>query len=381
MKITICTGPTYAAPPVRGGAVQRVWCGLAAEFARRGHQATIFARAHAGQNASEVIDDVRFVRWGGYDQSTSIRRDLLRCLSYAVRAAPRVPGGDIIVTNDFWMPAVLPLVRPRAGRVVASVHRFPKGQFALYRRCAAIVPVSHGVARAIIQQAPSVASKVAVVSNCVDAAFLQRVLRARRFDGMGPRRLLYVGRLHPEKGLGLLIDALRKLHESIPSGWEALLMGPSAEAEGGGGAAYLERLKGMTANIALRIASPVYELEALARVYDEADVFVYPSLAESGEAFGLAPVEAMARGVVPVVSDLAVFRDYLEPGHNGLVFDHRGDGAARNLAEALASLLREPGRLHAMSAAASATAERFSPEAIAGKYLDLFRGMLEQDKR
>jgi glycosyltransferase involved in cell wall biosynthesis len=326
-----------------------------------------------------MVDGVRFVRWGGYDQSTSIRRDLARCLLYALRAAWRVPEGDIIVTNDFWLPAVLPLMRRRAGCIVASVHRFPKGQFALYRRCSAIVPVSEAVARAIRQQTPSLSSRVAVVPNCVDAEFLARGPGARRIDERRPRRLLYVGRLHPEKGLGLLIDGLRKLRESIPTGWEALLIGPSAEAEGGGGRTYLEALKGLAESMAVQIADPIYNIGSLAQVYDQADAFVYPSVAESGEAFGLAPLEAMARGVVPVVSDLSVFREYLKPGVNGLVFDHRSEGAASSLATALTSLLQEPGRIPTMSAAARETAEGFSPAAVAEKYLDLFRALLDQD--
>jgi glycosyltransferase involved in cell wall biosynthesis len=116
----------------------------------------------------------------------------------------------------------------------------------------------------------------------------------------------------------------------------------------------------------------VYDPAALAKIYDEADVFVYPSVAETGESFGIAPLEAMARGVVPVVSDLAVFREYLEPGVNGLVFDHRSDRAAENLAAALRELLGDAEGRERMGAAARQTAERFSSAVIADKYLQLF---------
>jgi glycosyltransferase involved in cell wall biosynthesis len=111
---------------------------------------------------------------------------------------------------------------------------------------------------------------------------------------------------------------------------------------------------------------------ALAKIYDEADVFVYPSVAETGESFGIAPVEAMARGVVPVVSDLAVFREYLVSGVNGMVFDHRSGGAAENLAKVLRELIADAEERERMGVAARQTAERFSPAAIADKYLQLF---------
>jgi glycosyltransferase involved in cell wall biosynthesis len=46
-------------------------------------------------------------------------------------------------------------------------------------------------------------------------------------------------------------------------------------------------------------------------------MFVYPCLAEQGETFGLAPLEAVACGAVPIVSDLSCFGDFITPGVNG----------------------------------------------------------------
>ena len=66
MKITIATGPIFPVPAVRGGAVQRLWEGLAREFAKRGHEVTIFAREFPGQATEETVDGIRYVRRGGY---------------------------------------------------------------------------------------------------------------------------------------------------------------------------------------------------------------------------------------------------------------------------------------------------------------------------
>ncbi len=374
MRITICTGPTFAVPPLRGGAVQRVWCGLAPEFVRRGHSVTVFARAHPEQPQEEELDGVVYRRWGGYAQSTSIRKDLLRCLFYAVRAACRVPPADVVVTNDFWMPAVLPLLQPQAGRVAACIQRFPKGQFALYRKCAAILPVSQSVASAICEQTPSGAAKVSVVPNCVDSAFLAPSPAERGCEG--PARLLFVGRLHPEKGLGLLVTALRSLNESCPGEWRASLVGPWQESEGGGGAAYLADLRRSLSGLPVQIEPPVFQPSALARVYDSSDIFVYPSVAETGEAMPLAPLEAMARGVVPVVSDLGAFSQYLENGRNGVVFNHRGHDAGERLASALQTLIKDAGLRGGLAAAGRRTAEGFSPAAIAVQYLDVFQRLV-----
>ena len=154
--------------------------------------------------------------------------------------------------------------------------------------------------------------------------------------------------------------------------WECVLVGPVKQSEGGGGEAFAEELKRQLEGLPVRLEAPVYDPVALAEIYDQADVFVYPSVAETGESFGIAPLEAMARALVPVVSDLAVFREYLEPAVNGAVFHHRSCEAAENLAVALRELVADAAARKRMGAAARQTAERFSPAAIADKYLQLF---------
>jgi glycosyltransferase involved in cell wall biosynthesis len=378
MKITIATGPIFPVPTVRGGAAQRVWEGLIPEFVKRGHEVTVFAREFPGQATEETVHGVRYVRRGGYSQSKSIKHDLVQCLVYALKTARHVPPADIVVTNDFWMPAVLPWLNGKVGRVIASIARFPKKQFFLYKQCAAIAPVSESVARGIREQTPSIAGKVTVVPNCVDAVFLRG--GREQADGRTvtaaerrPVRILFVGRIHPEKGLELLVQALKSMKRGA---WECILVGPVAEAEGGGGEAFAADLKREMEGLPVRFEAPVYDPEKLANVYDEADVFVYPSIAETGESFGIAPLEAMARGVVPVVSDLAVFREYLEAGQNGAVFNHRGSDAAANLARVLHELVGDAAQRAEWGKAARSTAERFSPAAIADKYLQLFEKVI-----
>jgi glycosyltransferase involved in cell wall biosynthesis len=373
MKITIATGPIFPVPAVRGGAVQRLWEGLAREFAKRGHEVTIFAREFPGQATEETVDGIRYVRRGGYAQSTSIKRDLVQCLLYALMTARHVPPGDVVVTNDFWMPAVLPWLKPSAGKIVVNANRFPKKQYWLYSKCAAFAAVSRAVAAALKAQTSSAASKVAVVPNSIDDAFLEPITPT---NARGKLRILYVGRIHPEKGVALLEEALRAFSRDTSASWECVLVGPVKEGEGGGGEKFAEELKTQLKGLPVRFEEPIYDPAALAKIYDDADVFVYPSVAETGESFGIAPLEAMARGVVPVVSDLAVFRDYLEPGMNGMVFDHRTPQAAANLAAVLRELIENTDRRERMGAAARQTAEKFSPAAIADKYLQLFEKVI-----
>ena len=198
-------------------------------------------------------------------------------------------------------------------------------------------------------------------------------------------RILYVGRIHPEKGVGLLGQALNSMRHTADGirqevDWECVLVGPVKESEGGGGEAFAEELKRGLEGLPVRFEAPVYDPAALARIYDEADVFVYPSVAESGESFGIAPLEAMARGVVPVVSDLAVFREYLEPEVNGKIFDHRSARAVENLSSAIDGLVRDASARRRMAVAGQETAEKFSTAAVAERYLKLFAETLQSGK-
>ena len=268
MRITIATGPIFPVPAVRGGAVQRLWEGLAREFAKRGHEVTIFAKAYAGQAVDETVDGVRFVRWGGYEQSTSIRRDLVRCLIYTLRAVPHVPRGDVVVANDFWMPAVLPWLKSSAGKVVVNANRFPKKQYWLYGKAAAFAAASAVVARSIKDQQPDAARRTVVVPNAIDEVFLEGTTgrwdngTTGQRDGRRPVRILYVGRVHPEKGLGLLASALRLMADGMrqtadgrrpdsrgrtgaKADWECVIVGPVAQGEGGGGEAFAADLSGV----------------------------------------------------------------------------------------------------------------------------------------
>ncbi|MFM8496528.1 MAG: glycosyltransferase family 4 protein, partial [Planctomycetia bacterium] len=321
----------------------------------------------------------------------------------AVRAARRLPPGDIVVTNDFWMPVFAARRKKVSGKVVINANRFPKGQYGLYGAVDLVAGASRAVARAIQHQTPKLKDKIRVLPNPVDEAFLRpRADIGYGISDIGKRQLtvIYVGRIHPEKGIEILIEAWRLLRERWRkaggisdigdgisetvktegkpisnirdpiSGFEAKLriVGPYKKEQGGGGEEYLKSLKGKAEGV--EWGEPIFEPAKLAEEYRRADVFVYPSMALKGESFGMAPVEAMGCGAVPVVSDLEVFREYLVPGKNGWTFNHR-ESAAENLAAVLGTALSAD--LTKMREEARRTAGNFSPAKVAEMHLEFFQ--------
>lgn len=108
----------------------------------------------------------------------------------------------------------------------------------------------------------------------------------------GARVVLTVGAIRPHKNQGLLLDAMPQL----PGDVHLVLAGHEEEYAGELRARALDR-----------VHFPGYvgdrELEAL---WGLADVAAFPTLAEG---FGLPLVEALARGVPPAASDIAVLRE------------------------------------------------------------------------
>lgn len=365
MRITIVQGPFLPVPPLLGGAVEKVWFALGQEFARRGHEVAHLSRAHPQLPAREVIGGVRHERFSGFASPEGFARRMVCDFFYSVRAAMRLPAADIVVTNSFW----LPVLARRRSRGIPYVHvaRYPKRQMKLYRH-AILQTVSAPIRDAIISEDPRAAARVRVIPYPLAEKYLLPEIAP------GENVLLYVGRVHPEKGVRVLIEAFAQLPPALRAGWRVQIVGPWETAYGGGGETHLAELRAAAAPVADRVefVGRIFDEAKLIARYGAAKVFVYPSLAERGETFGLAALEAMAAGCAPVVSALACFQDFIRPGENGVVFDHRGADPAGALMQALELLMNDAEVLQRQRREAWKTARGYTLPHIADLLLEDF---------
>src|ERR1700732_3291725 len=236
MRITIVTGPWLPVPALQGGSNARIWHGLAEEFAARGHQVVLMPRTFPDQPTRELRNGVHYERRGGFDQGRSIYIDLAKDLIYAADVTRCLPAADILVINDFWLPVLAGWFRHPAGLIVISANRFPKGQYGLYRHAARVVAASRAIEKAIIEQTPMMADRVRHIPNPLDTS--KFVPPADGRSNRTEKKVLYVGRLHPEKGIHVLIQAFARIHEKH-LGASLRIVGPSEGGRGGAGQSYL----------------------------------------------------------------------------------------------------------------------------------------------
>ncbi len=378
MRITIVNGFFLPVPPVSGGSTEKSWYNLGREFAARGHAVTMISRRWDEFPQDEIQDGIHHLRLPGWDHQRQLWRNLLLDFIWSWRVFFALPAADIVVVNAVALPVWLGWLKPRAGHVVIMTGRMPKGQYRRYRHIALVLAASTYVRDRVLAENPALAPVVQVCGYPINWRLL-RTVASMAPTGLpethsGEVVLGFVGRIHEEKGLVLLADALRLLagRPGLPP-WRLLLCGPSDIARGGSGVVFRGQLQHrLTSAITagrFNLLDPQFNERTLAGVYQRIHIFCYPSLAEQGETFGVAVAEAMAAGAVPVVSRLACFTDFVRDGHNGLVFDHTAPDAATQLAASLGRLLTEAGLRERLAGAARADAERYDYASYAARLL------------
>jgi glycosyltransferase involved in cell wall biosynthesis len=128
---------------------------------------------------------------------------------------------------------------------------------------------------------------VCVIPNGIDIPPAKQAALAEE------RTLLYLGRMHPIKGLDILLRAWQVVSQRFPE-WRLRIAGP----DNGG---YLHRMQALATELGLsrvEFTGPLYG-EAKLNAYGEAELFVLPTHTEN---FGMTAAEALATGTPAIVT-------------------------------------------------------------------------------
>lgn len=244
-----------------------------------------------------------------------------------------------------------------ASPVVATFHR--SGGSAGYH---AVRPLTRWVANRVAVRAAVSAEAAATARQALGGRYevlwngIDDVAHAtaRPWPTVGPT-ILFVGRHEPRKGLSVLVDAMDRL-------------GPDTHLWVAGEGPETARLTDHTRGDGrIEWLGVVPEHEKLRRLR-AADVFCAPST--SGESFGVVLLEGMAASCAVVASDLAGYRAVARRNVDCLLVP---PGDADHLAGALRVALGGGTTIRAMVESGRQRAGDFSLDALAARYLELYR--------
>lgn len=373
MKISIITSPFGCIPPHAIGAIEKRWYNVSKVFVENNNQVYFLSKKPNEINVSNntFSDGINIKYISGYEWKKSQKVNIILDLIYSIKALLILEKTDILILNTFWTPLLAIFFKWKYKKVVYNVARFPKGQFKFYKYIDRLSCVSTAVYNALILQTPERENQSKIIPNPVDLTFFypQEKIHSKKFT------ILYSGRIHPEKGLLVLAAAFDKLCEKYSNvSFELKLVGATSISEGGGGQVYINEINSKTSR-AISYIPPIYDPKELAKVMNQADIYCYPSLAEKGETFGVAPLEAMALGKATIVSNLDCFKDFAIHNENAYIFNHR-ENPIDNLFLALENIYLDENLRNRIAIQASKDALQFSNKNIADFYLKDFEILL-----
>lgn len=372
----------------------------------RQHDVVVYPRRGPGEAPEDVLENVVLRRIPvTFDNALSslkvldrlglTRRDRpfrtsrLYYRAYAGKVAEDLARRGVDVVHLYGITSFIPIIRRACPDIDIVLHSHDHALVDFDREtllprvlnCALLLGCSDFVCRLLKSRFPELAERCETLHNGVDARFLSTERRRS-----SRQNLLFVGRLSPEKGVHVLLDAFARVRRRFDSA-HLRLVGPADEApkqfvdpfdqdprleeltpfyqRRGSYLALLRRRADEIGGITFVGRLPNSELQA---EHALADVFVFPSVWQ--EPFGIPVIEAMASGLPVIATRAGAFPEVVDEGVTGQLVE-RGDPAA--LANAIEGLLAEPQKAARMGAAGRERVRRaFTWDAQAARLLDLY---------
>jgi glycosyltransferase involved in cell wall biosynthesis len=326
--------------------------------------------------------EVETAPWGRHTDDEGLGRKVVGRFADAVRVrgilSASKPDCIVVQTSHDWRAlsrdlVLVWMIRRRVGTIVLEWHGsradLVSGSGELGLKLATRL-LLRGTAGVFVLSSEELAAfrplasrtRFEVVSNpFVPLAVTDAGTAGRAPSGRPPARLLFVGRLLPEKGVFDVLDALDLLvRRPGGAGAELVIAGAGpAEPE----LAQRVAARGLERHVTLAgHLSP----QSLAQQYADADVFVFPTY-HPVEGFPTVIAEAMGAGLPIVTTQIRGITDHLRDEVNALFVPTRDPDA---VAGAIESLLADDELRRRMGDANIEAVKAFAPERVAHAYLE-----------
>ncbi len=349
------------------------------ELVRRGHSARVVTRHIPGLPQNEIVDGVLVHRW----VRTSSLGPLfgLTFVAGVIRALRKLrPHYDLIHTHqalwesistglgrDLFSGAPI-LVQPASSGYFGEAEEMARTKgFPLLRRLALRNPLFAAISADIERQWLALgvpAEHMIRMASGVDADHF-RPGPSTVESSLPPRprpRVMFTGRLHPQKNLDLLIDVWPEVWRQ--TGANLFLVGEGPERD-----SLAAQARSLAVSDHVHFTGPVSDPAETLRA---SDVFALPSVAE-GMSNSL--LEAMATGLPCLASDIGGNSDLITNGKTGVLVPPADRDAWTS---ALIRTIEDTQGSQRMGLAARARIEaEFALPVVVDRYLSLYRRMLD----
>ncbi len=367
--------------PAHSGGVEKHVEQIAVRMAKEGHQVTAYVRSSYTTKDRKVFKGVELVH------VPCIQTKHLEAITYSLAAtlhAVFLRNFDVIhfhsIGPSIW--SIIPRILKPSSKVVATFHSrdyFHQKWNAFARLCLHVaeyftcaVPEKTIVISETLEKyaEEKYGKKFTFIPNGAEVSFEPDTTLLHEWGLKPERYILSVSRLVRHKGIHYLIKAFRELEEKskLPNNMKLVIVGAPANTED-----YQEYLKVMSSgsdNIIFTGAQSGRKLEAL---FSHAAAFVQPS---EDEGLSLALLEAMAYGLLPIVSNIPANMEAIQ-NETGVWFENKSvDG----LREQLAFYMNRLDEAKAIGARAQERAqEEYSWDGIARRTLAAYQEMFVEE--
>jgi glycosyltransferase involved in cell wall biosynthesis len=365
LRVALVSSGLIPAPPARGGAVEEYVYQLSRHLRRLGIDAVVIdANYDNDKLVYEEFNGAQIVRAPTAKPSIGIKESIFKELLFGRTSVKYInrEDFDVVHANTAWTGFTLALhksigkLKCRGFMYTCHNPLWPEDRVHMGEKMVRLVEgytmkvadiviaLNKTMRRVLTEKAKIDPRKMVIVPNGVDTEFFRPGLKNEQIlskYGLEEQSyILFVGRVSPEKGVHILLQAFKQIVNDVPKDFKLVIVGPltstfnSAEISGYAKAVMSYAKEKLGERV---VFTGAIDRNSLRILYSNAYCFVLPSLAE---AFPMVLLEVMASETPPIGSTAGGIPDIIIDNVNGLLF-RKGDW--RDLANKLLTLVQDRG--------------------------------------
>ena len=373
MKVIMVSSLAY--PPYIGGVENHVWA-VSKRLVKKGFEVEIFSTDPSGKlERTTEVDGMKIRRFpsfapnGIYHLSRELyfalkntRADIIH--SHGYQGFPMLASALAKVQNGIPLVVTLHCGFSKIGRLPHLIYNSLFGNI-IFHRADRVIIVSP-IEMESITELLKVKEKLELIPNGVDLKEITYYLnKLCAHSSQSPISLLFAGRLEKKKGLVFLMNAFQKIaHKDV----ELTIVGDGP---------FKQKLEKLIRKLKLQHKVCVRERLTHAELYElyaQSHIFV---LLSEFEAHSIALTEAMAFGLVPVVTNVGGNKFLVHNGANGFLLEYPPD--LRELSKILLQLVDNREYMQTISENARRESQRFNIDRVVEQLCQMYQSIGRKD--